>query len=310
MRKRGPVNPASALHPFRWRNRLLRRLPTGAQLRKIYMTDKLSKGDQPSFDPSQFRLQPDGTFRISIRGMAAMAGVDDAALGRSLKSAAAENPLPCARSLLSQGFCPAAVSTWGETGGIPEDAAPFILEHYGINAASPSQRARAALLAFSRVGINAYLKERLGISTQLQSPGEAPQQLKPQDALDVIERSYDLLERFGVADDRDRIQFGDMVRSVAARGSGGLLLPPDPGSQELTISDAWLEITGQRLPRDQGIRLGRLVASMYRNEFQKDPPTRTQWVDGAPRQVKSYVRRWLVKALSMVQGGAKRDGLD
>lgn len=26
----------------------------------------------PSFDPSQFKLQPDGTFRISIRGMAAM----------------------------------------------------------------------------------------------------------------------------------------------------------------------------------------------------------------------------------------------
>ena len=119
---------------------------------------------QPNWDPSQFKLQLDGTFRISIRGMAAMAGVDDGGLARSLKTAADENPLPCARSLVAQGFYPADVSTWGETGGIPEDAAPFILEHYGITATSPSALARQVLLSFSRVGINAYLKERLGVS--------------------------------------------------------------------------------------------------------------------------------------------------
>lgn len=98
---------------------------------------------ESQWDPSQFRLQADGTFKISIRGMASMAGIDHASLGRSLKSTVAENPLPCARSLLAQGFDPVAVSTWSETGGIPEDAAPYILEHYGINAASPSPQARA-----------------------------------------------------------------------------------------------------------------------------------------------------------------------
>ena len=116
-----------------------------------------------NFDASQFKLQADGTFRISMRGMAAMAGVDKGGLSRSLSSAVDENALPCARSLLAQGFSPVDVSTWGETGGIPEDAAPFILEYYGITAASPSAQARAVLLAFSRVGINAYLKERLGV---------------------------------------------------------------------------------------------------------------------------------------------------
>ena len=50
------------------------------------------------WDPSQFKLQPDGTFRISIRGMAAMAGIDFSSLARSLRSAVAENALPCARS--------------------------------------------------------------------------------------------------------------------------------------------------------------------------------------------------------------------
>jgi hypothetical protein len=119
---------------------------------------------QSSWDPSQFKLQLDGTFRISMRGMASMAGVAVSGLSASLSSAVHENPLPCARSLLAQGFSPVHVSSWGETGGIPEDAAPFILEHYGITATSPSQQARAVLLAFSRVGINAYLKQRLGVS--------------------------------------------------------------------------------------------------------------------------------------------------
>jgi hypothetical protein len=57
-----------------------------------------------SFDASQFKLQADGTFRISIRGMAAMAGIAESGLRASLKSAAHENPLPCAKSLLAQGF--------------------------------------------------------------------------------------------------------------------------------------------------------------------------------------------------------------
>ena len=117
-----------------------------------------------AFDASQFKLQADGTFRISIRGMASMAGVDHRGLTRSLSSAGDENALPCSRSLLAQGFSPGDISTWGETSGIPEDAAPYILEYYGITAASPSAQARAVLLAFSRVGINAYLKERLGVS--------------------------------------------------------------------------------------------------------------------------------------------------
>ena len=68
---------------------------------------------QPNWDPSQFKLQPDGTFRISIRGMAAMAGVDQSGLTRSLKSAEDENPLPCAKSLLAQGFYPEDVPAHG-----------------------------------------------------------------------------------------------------------------------------------------------------------------------------------------------------
>ena len=105
-----------------------------------------------------------------------------------------------------QGFTPAAVSTWGETGGIPEDAAPFILEHYGINAVSPSAQARHFLLAFTRVGINAYLKEKLGLVQQRQAG-----QLSGGDLIALAGRTVDLLERLGGVDVRAQHQLRDMA---------------------------------------------------------------------------------------------------
>ena len=109
-----------------------------------------------------------------------------------------------------------------------------------------------------------------------------------------------LLERLGVMDERDHLQFGDMVRNVTARGAGGLLLLASPEDEEMTLSDAWLEVTGSPLPRSDYQKTGRLVAALYREEFDRKPPTRTQFVDGAPRQVKSYKRGWLVEAVRMI----------
>lgn len=67
-------------------------------------------GGEPQFDRSHFKLQTDGTFKISIRGVAAMAGVDFGSFARNLRSAVAENVLPCAKSPVAQGFNPAHVS--------------------------------------------------------------------------------------------------------------------------------------------------------------------------------------------------------
>jgi hypothetical protein len=131
----------------------------------------------------------------------------------------------------------------------------------------------------------------------------APVALAPSEALDIIERSIGLLERLGVMDERDCLQMGDMVRNVNARAAGGLLLAPaSPDSEELTLSDAWLEVTGSPLPRSKGPSIGRLIAELYREEFQQEPPTRMQYVDGAPRQVKSYKRNFLIRAVQAVLG--------
>jgi len=63
------------------------------------------------------------------------------------------------------------------------------------------------------------------------------------------------------------------------------------------LGDAWLEVFQQVLPRNQFCAAGKLVARAYREEFGEEPPRRQQFVDGAPRQVKSYRRSWLIDTL-------------
>lgn len=244
-----------------------------------------------AFDASQFKLQPDGTFRISIRGMAAIAGIDDTGLGRSLKSAADENPLPCARHLVAQGFYPADVSAWAETGGIPEEAAPFILNHYGMLAASPSEQARLALLAFSRVGINAYLKDKLGLLESSQVRDTQPKLSESQQSLDWL---MSWSQRWGVAlDERDLLQIKNHAMSLA--------LPPAGGAQQvyndIPLSRAIYDLFRVVLETRQLSKIGKRIAAIFRSQFGKDPSRHDQYVEGANRSVAHYDRDWLVPQL-------------
>jgi len=242
------------------------------------------------WDPAQFKLQPDGTFRISIRGMAAMAGIDFSSLARSLRSAVAENVLPCARSLVAQGFEPVAVSTWGETGGIPEDAAPFILEHYGITATSPSAQARAVLLAFSRVGVNAYLKERLGVPLTRGAQAVLP------DVLTTVERGCNLLERLGGLDDRAQFVLRDIVLNHVARTAQGSIVPGElPAPRLLALQEALLEFTDASPTEATKIacKRGRLVKQVYTSENGRPPLTHKQLVGGRSCDVCDYEESWL-----------------
>lgn len=247
-------------------------------------------GDQSGWDPAQFKLQPDGTFRISVRGMAAMAGIDDNGLGRSLKSAADENPLPCARSLLAQGFNPADVSGWSATGGIPEVAAPFILEHYGILASNLSRQARQVLLAFSRVGINAYLKERLGIHNRELEPAKFADQAELGAAIQNIKLIWDIFEEKGVCDDRDRLEIKRNLRlvlqtSLMAVGSlpgssaellnpvealprfGDKLVDPEAPLTIVEFATCYLTLAESRAVGKLDYLIGRSVHSAYKARY-------------------------------------------
>jgi hypothetical protein len=131
-------------------------------------------------------------------------------------------------------------------------------------------------------------------------------QLRQVEVITLVERSIVVFERLGGLDERDQLLFKDIVRSNVLTASSGLL-PGTPTDEELTLGDAWLEVFQQALPRKQFCAAGKLVARAYREEFGEEPPCRQQFVDGAPRQVKSYRRSWLIETLQRIRaqlGGA------
>jgi hypothetical protein len=124
----------------------------------------------------------------------------------------------------------------------------------------------------------------------------SPPRLREAEVIALVERSIGLFERLGGLDQRDELLFKDIVRSNVLTASSGQL-PGAPTDEELTLGDGWLEVFEQALPRDQFCAAGKLVARAYREEFGEEPPCRQQFVDGAPRQVKSYRRSWLINTL-------------
>jgi len=124
--------------------------------------------------------------------------------------------------------------------------------------------------------------------------------LREAEVITLVERSIVLFERLGGIDERDQLLFKDIVRSKVLTASAGLL-SGDPVDEELTLSDAWLEVFQQVLPRTKYRSAGMLVAETYRNDFGQEPPLRQQYVDSAPRQVKSYRRSWLIETLKRLR---------
>ena len=135
---------------------------------------------------------------------------------------------------------------------------------------------------------------------------EKPEPEKPEsqpvisgtDVLGLLKESVGFLKELDMFDDRDRVLFADLARNNAMRVNSDFLLPP--GDEEITISDAYLELFQKRLPRKESSCVGKLIANKYREEFNEEPPTRIQYVDGAPRKVKSYQKNWLMLALQSV----------
>ena len=129
-----------------------------------------------------------------------------------------------------------------------------------------------------------------------------PPRRREVEVIALVERSIGLFERLGGLDQRDQILFKDIVRSnVLTASSGQALLPAFGADEELTLGDAWLEVFQRVLPRSQSCSAGKVVARAYREEFGQQPLSRQQYVDGAPRQVRSYRRSWLIETLQRLR---------
>ena len=76
---------------------------------------------------------------------------------------------------------------------------------------------------------------------------ESTLQLREAEVITLVERSIGLFEQLGGLDERDQLLFKDIVRSNVLTVSSGLL-HGTPAADELTLSDAWLEVFQQALP--------------------------------------------------------------
>ena len=133
-----------------------------------------------------------------------------------------------------------------------------------------------------------------------QSTPVAPPQLTPADVIGLLERTVSFFDTLGGVDERDQLLFKDLARNQLLKISGGVV-PLPANDEELAISDAWQEVFGVVLPRDHYQKVGRLIAREYKSEFGVKPPKRTQFVDGAARQVNSYKRNWLINTLQRIK---------
>jgi hypothetical protein len=138
----------------------------------------------------------------------------------------------------------------------------------------------------------------LGEINRLAAKPASPQPpISGTNVLNLLKESVDFIRDLGCFDDRDKILFSDLARNNAMRVNSDFLLPP--GDEEITISDAYMELFQGRLARNKASTVGKFVASNYRQQFDKEPPTRIQYVDGAPRKVKSYKKSWLLETLKL-----------
>ena len=130
------------------------------------------------------------------------------------------------------------------------------------------------------------------------SPPPIPQPpISGTSVLNLLKESVDFIRDLGCFDDRDKILFSDLARNNAMRVNSDFLLPP--GDEEMTISDAYTELFQGHLERNKASIVGKFVANSYRKQFDEEPPTRIQYVDGAPRKVKSYKKSWLLETLKL-----------
>jgi len=146
------------------------------------------------------------------------------------------------------------------------------------------------LLAFVRVGINAYLKERLGI------PAKGGATLGAPDILENVKRSVDLLELLGGVDDRARLILRDVVLNF---NSSSLSVNDDStlgGEKFLTISEYLqydLNYSGQ-ISTKFATEHGKAVKRLYLSMNNRDPKSAMHLVNGRNCNVATYEKSWLV----------------
>lgn len=123
-------------------------------------------------------------------------------------------------------------------------------------------------------------------------------------ALDTYQRLLELSDR--ESEERDRLFVKDAARNYfrASFPVSEQLQIEAPSNEPISISGLALDM-GLKLKRGDESKVGRVLAQLYRDTHDADPPRHAQFVDGAVRKVNSYFakdRSLMEQALRHVVG--------
>lgn len=118
----------------------------------------------------------------------------------------------------------------------------------------------------------------------------------PSSQLANIKAALEIFDMAGIdLEENDQLFFRDLTKNTLLLGSGqqGYASPID---NEITISGRMSELGFRfvrKIQRKAEIQIGRKMAKAFRDAYDKEPPTRTAYVDGQPRAIKAYRREHL-----------------
>jgi hypothetical protein len=153
-------------------------------------------------------------------------------------------------------------------------------------------------------------QEMMTINQEMKESKLREKQFKLQSDIQIMQMCQDML--MPTADDRDKMMLSDWRHNIAIVANRKMLTniaesatPVAKEDHGIPISTLVVEYLGRAPKKGKGCpgtileqRIGRSAAKYYRETFKKEPPTRTQLIDGAPRNVKHYReddRVWLTK---------------
>ena len=159
-----------------------------------------------------------GVGYCSIRGAARICGVDEQALRKSLKTGADFIASKMVQSLIAQGFEGADFIEFSVS-GIPDSALALIVHYYAIEAgARCTDEARAALLAFTAIGIRTVIQNVCN-----HAPTPTPNALPPSDVR--LHNMVSSLQAIGLDLSNPRFQQGLQDLAVDMLGIARPALP-------------------------------------------------------------------------------------
>jgi prophage antirepressor-like protein len=109
--------------------------------------------------------------------------------------------------------------------------------------------------------------------------------------LELIQIGIDIISQLGGLDDRTELQFKDLTRSIVL--DDVLQTPALPSGEERLewpVSDRAV-VLGFNPNRGQLMKIGKVVAALYRARYGSEPIKREQFVDGTTRKINMYAHK-------------------